>query len=104
MSRLEQLQKFLAQDPNDSFTRYAIGLELAAAKQLSEAIATFDDLRARDASYVPTYYQLAECYKKVGEKDNAEAIYKEGIKRARSANDLHAANELQAAFDELDDE
>jgi tetratricopeptide (TPR) repeat protein len=104
MSRLEQLQKFLTQDPNDSFTRYAIGLELASAEQVSEAIAAFEELRTRDAGYVPTYYQLAGCYKDDGDREKAEEVYKEGIRRARSANDLHAASELQAALDELDEE
>jgi len=104
MSRLEQLQKFLEQDPKDSFTRYAIGLEYASAKNFAEAIRGFEELRGSDASYVPTYYQLADCYRQIGDKAKAAEIYKTGIERARSANDLHAASELQTALEELDDE
>lgn len=103
MSRLEQLQRFLEQDPNDSFTRYAIGLEYASAKNFSEAIRMFEELRSSDASYVATYYQLADSYKQAGDKPKAEEIYNVGIKQARAANDLHAASELEAALDELDD-
>ena len=104
MSRLEQLQKFLEQDPRDSFTRYAIGLEYASKKDLDLAIQSFEELRSLDASYVPTYYQLAACYRDKSDRTNAEAIYKLGISQARAANDLHAASELQAALDELDDD
>jgi len=104
MSRLEKLQSFLEQDPNDSFTRYAIGLEYASMKDHDAAIKTFEELRGKDANYVATYYQLAGCYREKGDKAKAEETYKLGIKVARSANDLHAASELQAALDELDED
>jgi tetratricopeptide (TPR) repeat protein len=104
MSRLTALQKFLEQDPNDSFTRYAIGLEYAKEKNFVEAIKTLEELRTRDANYIPTYYMLGGYYREIGEKDQARTIYQEGITRARSARDLHAASELDAALDELESE
>lgn len=103
-SRLEKLQQFLAQDPNDSFTQYAIGLEYASAKQYGEAIGMLEALRSRDANYVPTYYQLADFYRQTEQKEKALEIYKEGISRARANSDLHAMSELQAAMDDLEDE
>lgn len=102
--RLQKLQEFLAQDPNDSFTQYAIGLEYASLKQYDEAINMLEALRARDANYVPTYYQLADFYRQTEAKEQALAIYKEGISRARANNDLHALSELQAAMEDLEDE
>ncbi len=104
MSRLEQLQKFLEQDPNDSFTRYAIGLELASMKSFDKAIEQFESLRSVDPSYVATYYQLASAYREMKNRAKAEEIYKSGIAVARKANDLHAASELQQAMDEMEDE
>jgi len=104
VSRLQQLQAFLAQDPNDSFTRYAIGLEYAKAQDYTAAIRTLEELRTIDADYVPTYLMLGGYYREVNDTANAEAIYKEGLLRARKSSDLHAASELQAALDELDDQ
>ena len=104
MSRLEQLQKFLALDPNDSFTRYAIGLEYASQKMPERAIETFEALRAHDPAYVPTYYQLAAAYRDLKQPEKATAIYREGIARARAEKDQHAASELAAALEELEEE
>jgi tetratricopeptide (TPR) repeat protein len=103
-TRLEKLQQFLAQDPNDSFTHYAIGLEYASMKDYAKAVEQLESLRERDPNYIPTYYQLADNYRQLEQKEDAMRIYKEGITRARSANDLHAMSELQAAMDELEDE
>lgn len=104
MSRLAALQSFLEQDPNDSFTRYAIGLEHAKESNYADAIKTLEELRGRDPNYIPTYYMLGGYYRETGERDNARAIYQEGITRARAARDLHAASELDAALDELESE
>jgi len=104
LSRLAALQKFLEQDPNDSFTRYAIGLEHAKEKNFAEAVKTLEELRTRDPNYVPTYLMLGGYYREMGQKDNAQSIYQEGITRARAARDLHAASELDAALDELESE
>lgn len=104
LARLQKLQEFLAKDPNDSFTQYAIGLEYASMHKFTEAIEMMEALRTRDANYVPTYYQLADFYRQTEQKEKALAIYTEGIARARANHDLHALSELQAAMDDLEDE
>ncbi len=104
MSRLEKLQELLRIDPNDSFTRYCIGLEYRGVKEYPKAIATLEELRSADAAYVPTYYQLADCYRQIGEKGKALECYKQGIAIARAAADTHTVSELQAAMEELEDE
>jgi tetratricopeptide (TPR) repeat protein len=103
-ARIIKLREFLEKEPNDTFTIYALGLEYASIKLYEQAIATFEDLRQREPDYIPTYYQLAGTYRKVNQKDKALAIYKDGIVRARTARDLHAASELEAAMDEMEDE
>lgn len=103
-SRLEKLQAFLAQDPNDSFTRYAIGLEYASQKDYSKAIETLEALRQHDPNYVATYYQLASFYREQGESAKALEVTSVGIKAARAVSDLHAASELQALQGEIEDE
>ena len=103
-ARIVKLKQFLEQDPNDNFTNYALGLEYASIKHYEQAIATFEALINRAPEYIPTYYQLADTYRHINQKEKALAIYREGIMRARAANDLHALSELQAAMDDLDDE
>lgn len=104
MSRLEKLQQFLALEPDDSFTKYAIGLEYASMKDYPSAITHFEELLAKDPGYVATYYQLADAYRISGNNEKAIETYKSGIATAKKAGDLHAASELQAAWDDLTDE
>jgi predicted Zn-dependent protease len=104
MTRREKLQELLAQDPNDSFTRYAIGLEFAKEKNFEEAIRVLTELIKADPEYIPSYYMLASYYRETEARDEALATYKLGIAKARSVRDLHAASELEAALDELEDE
>ncbi|MEO6940542.1 MAG: tetratricopeptide repeat protein [Candidatus Kapaibacterium sp.] len=102
MSRLEKLEAFLKLDPNDSFTRYAIGLEYASIKDYPKAIAALETLRTADPAYVPTYYQLADFYRQMKDTTQASQIYNLGILVARQARDLHAASELEAALDDME--
>ncbi len=104
MNRLEKLQQFLVLEPDDSFTKYAIGLEYASMKVYPEAINHFEELLEKDPAYVATYYQLADAYRISRNNEKAIETYKSGISAARQANDLHAASELQAAWDDLEDE
>jgi len=101
-SRLEALKAFLEQDPDDSFTRYAIALEYVALNQLDDAIAMLEELRKRDANYLATYQQLGHLYAKTGRKEDAKRIYKLGIEVAQKSNEMHTASKLQGAIEELE--
>jgi predicted Zn-dependent protease len=101
LSRIDKLKDFLAADPTDSFTRYAIGLEYGKAEKFSEAIRTLEELRGLDPDYLPLYYMLAGYYGEIADIAKADSIYHQGITKARAANDLHAMIELQSALDEL---
>lgn len=102
MTRLEQMLSFLEQDPNDSFTRYAVGLEYMSLKDYATAAKYLNELRERDPAYVATYYQLGQLYTTLEEWDKAEEAYTAGTTVARNVRDLHALSELQAALDELE--
>jgi len=104
MTRLEKLEEFLKADPNDSFTRYAIGLEYRSMKDLPKAIEYLESVIINDPGYVATYYQLADCYRQLKQNEKAIDAYKKGIIQAKAANDFHAVNELEAAIDELEEE
>lgn len=102
MSRLQTMLGFLEQDPNDSFSRYAVALEYMSVKDYRTATRYLVELRERDPAYVAAYYQLGQAYAALEEWDNAEEAYRAGITAGRAAGDLHAVSELDAALDELD--
>lgn len=101
MSRIETLKGFLEADPNDSFSRYALGLEYAKLGQVEDAIREFETLVKNDPDYVATYYQLAQLHQKMSGQHEAEKIYRTGIMVATRAGDLHTRDELEAALNML---
>lgn len=92
------LEEFLGQDPNDSFSRYALALELEKEGRDSEAIEQFLQVAERDPGYVPLYFQLGRVLARVGRSDEARDIYTRGIEAASAAGDEKTGNELQEAL------
>lgn len=95
------LLAFLEADPADSFSRYALGLELLAEGDREGALKAFEEVRARDARYVAVYYQLGKTLQALGRVDDARAAFQKGLSVASGAKDWHTHDELQAALDEL---
>ncbi len=103
-SRKEMLEEFLAADPNDSFSRYALALELEKASHLGEAIAQLHEVIVRDADYVAAYYHLGRLLLKADEKHNepeAREIYQRGLAVATRLGDQKTRKEIQEAIDML---
>lgn len=98
MDRLDQLKAFLAENPNDSFIRYAIALEYIKKGDNENGRSSFETLVKNDPDYVGTYYHLAKLYKKMGLSEEAGNCYKEGIEIATKINDMHALGELKNAY------
>ena len=99
-SRLEQLLKFLEDDPNDAFTLYAIATEYRNTDK-QKAKEYYDKLLAEHENYVGTYYHAASLYNELGQADEAEKIYKKGMQISRQEGNLHAFSELQQAYNKM---
>lgn len=100
-SRLEMLKIMLDEDPGDSFTKYALGLEYMSLNENELARDTFEELRNIDPNYSALYYQLGKVYELLGDEPNARKIYEQGIFVSASKNDMHTKNELEQAINEL---
>ena len=101
MNRVEILKGFLADDPKDSFSRYALALEYVKLGRSDDARREFETVRNTDPSYVATYFQLGQLYRNLGMTGEAAETYRAGIAIATRAGDSHTQSELQAALDEL---
>jgi Tfp pilus assembly protein PilF len=101
MNRIEILQGFLRQDPEDSFSRYALALEYVKLGQTDDARRDFETVRDTDPSYVATYFQLAQLYRNLGLRHEAEKTYRTGITVASKAGDAHTQSELEGALESL---
>src|SRR5215475_4894692 len=66
MNRIEILKGFLDENPNDSFSRYALALEYVKLDKHDDAVQEFETVKKNDPDYVATYFQLGQLYQKMG--------------------------------------
>jgi Tfp pilus assembly protein PilF len=100
-TRLENLKKMLETDPQDTFARYALGLEYASSGENELAREMFEELRVLDPNYVATYYQLGKVYELLGDENGSRKIYEKGMYVAASQGDEHTKAELEQALNDL---
>lgn len=101
-SRKEALEEFVAMDPNDSFSRYALALELEKNGEEADAVLRFREVISRDSGYVAAYYHLGKVLARTGHTDEAREVYRKGLEAAGAANDQRTSTEIQEALDALD--
>jgi len=97
-NRIQLLEQYAKEDPNDPFPVYALGLELvpenpARAKEL------FDRVMDRHPDYVPTYYHAALLAINQSESDRARSIITKGVEKAKTLKDFKAVAELEALLE-----
>jgi len=100
-TRIEFLRQTLEDNPNDTFARYALALELSKSSTPSEAWPYFQYLLTHHPEYSPTYYQAGMFLLTQGRREEAQAILAKGVEVARRQGNAHAQSELQAALDDL---
>ncbi len=101
--RIEQLKRFAEEDPNDSFSRFALALEYMKGNDLQQAAGLFVHILKRDPEYSGAYYHLGKVYELLGRGDDARTTYTKGITVCTRQQDLHAAQELKQALNELEE-
>jgi Tfp pilus assembly protein PilF len=104
MDRMEKLKTLLEATPHDSFLQHALALEYIKAGNPGEARILFEKILLRDPGYVGSYYHLARVLEKTGETGLAKQWYEKGMAAAKEAKDMHAYQELMAAFEDLEEQ
>jgi len=104
--RIDKLKEYLENDPDDSFTKFALALEYRKLNDLESARKLFEDIHTKDPDYIGLYYHLGDIYTELNDNKKAIATYREGIEKARNTNEQKTLSELQAALMslELDEE
>src|SRR5437660_1421100 len=101
-SRIDLLKEYLAADPSDSFSRYALALEYAKEGRAGEATKLLEDLISQNRDYLAGYYQLGKLYEAGGDISLAIETYKKGMEIAGEQKDIKTKNELQSALDMIE--
>jgi len=94
MSRREQIEAMLAEDPGDVFLRYSLAMEQDKAGDHEASLARFADLTHDDPFYVPAYFMAGQQLARLSRMDEARAVLRDGIEAARVQGNAHAAGEM----------
>ena len=100
-NRREKLEQFLAQNPNDAFSRYGLALECIKEEDRVSADKPFSVLLKEHADYVPAYLMYAQMLVQQERKVEAKSVLTSGIDEATRQQNLHARSELEALLAEL---
>jgi tetratricopeptide (TPR) repeat protein len=94
---ISTLKNYLRDNPDDSFTKFALALELWKKDQTENARKLFESIRSNDPDYVGVYYHLGKLYAELDQEAKAVDIYNEGIEVAREQQETRTLSELQEA-------
>ena len=100
-SRREVLEAFVADKPDDAFSRYGLALELMNSGETAGAEAQFRELLQRNPMYVPGYQMLGQLLAKQSRSDDARTVLEQGISAAAKAGNGHAQSEMEGLLAEL---
>jgi tetratricopeptide (TPR) repeat protein len=97
-NRLELLKQMVSQDPNNSFALYGLAMELANSGELQQGVAEFRNLLERDENYAAAYFHFGQALEKLGDVDEARAVYEKGIEVTTRKGDAHTRAEIEGAL------
>ncbi|HSV13280.1 MAG TPA: hypothetical protein VLI90_03425 [Tepidisphaeraceae bacterium] len=101
-NRLEQLQKMLEREPNDTFLLYGLALEYKKVNELDRALEYLSRVTQIDPGYCYAYHQRGLVHEMRGDTAAAKQAYQEGLAAAVKKGDAHAQEEIAAALGMLD--
>ena len=101
VSRLEKIQAMLVDEPQDTFLRYSLAMELNNAGQQERALQLLHELTVDHPPYVPAFFRSAQIFADEQQVVEARAMLRDGIEAARSQGDLHAAGEMSEMLADL---
>jgi FimV-like protein len=104
MDRIEKLKEFLQAEPDDIFVKHALALEYIKIGDKAGARRLLEEVLAKDAGAVGSYYQLGKLLEGMGDLALARSWYEKGMAAAKAAGERRAYNELHTAYDDLDGE
>jgi tetratricopeptide (TPR) repeat protein len=100
ISRLDKLQEFIKNEPNDEFLKYALATEYLRLNQTGKALEYYEDLVNNHPGYTGTYYHLGKLYEALDRKEDAIKTYEKGMAITKEKRDNHAFSELQTVYRE----
>lgn len=99
--KIRELAASLKDNPNDSFTKFALALELLKNNDVSKARVLFESILKQDPGYLGVYYQLGKLYERSGRLTDAQRMFTDGLEIAKKKNEERTALELKEALESI---
>ena len=93
-TRRERIEAMLADEPDDTFLRYSLAMELDKEGANEASLAKFRELALNEPPYVPAFFMAGQQLARLGRISEAREFLRSGIEAARSQGDAHAAGEM----------
>jgi Tfp pilus assembly protein PilF len=96
--RLGILKQMIAENANNSFARYGLGMEYFKSGDFTQAVAEFRTLLERDNNYSAAYFHAGQALEKLGRVEEARAMYEKGVEVTTRKGDAHTRSEIEGAL------
>ena len=103
MDKIAMLTDILTQNPADSFARYGLAMEHLSQGNTDAALDEFAATTQHNPDYVPAYQMSGQTLAKLHRTDDAKQRLRDGLLAAERTGNRHAASEMQALLDELEE-
>jgi predicted Zn-dependent protease len=100
-TRRQKLEEFLAQNPNDAFSRYGIALDCMNEGDTAAAETHFRTILQQNTDYVPAYQMYAQMLSQHSRGQEAKTVLASGIAAAIRVGNQHARSEMEGMLGEL---
>ena len=100
-TRRQMLEEFVANKPDDAFSRYGLAMECMNSGDPASADQHFRALLQNNAEYVPAYLMYAQLLVRESRPAEARTILSSGIAAAEKKGDSHARSEMETLLSEI---
>ena len=100
-TRRQMLEEFVAQKPNDAFSRYGLALECMNSGDSAAADEHFRALVERSPGYIPGYQMYGQFLVREQRSEEARKVLAAGVAAATKAGNGHARSEMEALLNDL---
>jgi|SRR5271170_2918543 len=100
-TRREMLEAFVAQKPDDAFSRYGLAMECMNSGDPAAADTHFRALLDNHGDYIPAYLMYAQFLARESRPAEARQVLGTGIAAATTKHDDHARSEMESLLNDL---
>ncbi len=101
MSRREQIEAMLEDEPDDQFLRYSLASELNKEGEHERSLALLRGLMSDETPLVAAFLMAGRHLVELERIDEARTVLRNGVEEARRQGDNHVADEMNDFLDAL---